>query len=64
MLHLQYFWEQCAECSKTLAKPGEILFGIYRRQALLLLLLRQEERFHVREIYQLTGIPASDGTYR
>lgn len=40
------------------AKPAEILFGAYRRQALALLLLRPEERFHVREIARLTGIPA------
>jgi predicted nucleotidyltransferase len=39
-------------------KPAEILFGAYRRQVLALLLLRPEERFHVREIARLTGIPA------
>jgi predicted nucleotidyltransferase len=39
-------------------KPAEILFGTYRRQVLALLLLRPEERFHVREIARLTGIPA------
>lgn len=42
----------------TQAKPAEILFGTYRRRALALLLLRPEERFHVREIARLTGIPA------
>lgn len=42
----------------TQAKPAEILFGTYRRQVLALLLLRSEERFHVREIARLTGIPA------
>lgn len=42
----------------TQAKPAEILFGAYRRQVLALLLLRPEERFHVREIARLTGIPA------
>jgi predicted nucleotidyltransferase len=39
-------------------KPAEILFGAYRRQVLALLLLRPDERFHVREIARLTGIPA------
>lgn len=39
-------------------KPAEILFGAYRRQALALLLLRPDERFHVRGIARLTGIPA------
>lgn len=42
----------------TQAKPAEILFGTYRRQTLALLLLRPEERFHVREIARLSGIPA------
>jgi predicted nucleotidyltransferase len=42
----------------THAKPAEILFSAYRRQMLGLLLLRPEERFHVREIARLTGIPA------
>jgi predicted nucleotidyltransferase len=42
----------------TQAQPAEILFGTYRRQVLALLLLRPEERFHVREIARLTGIPA------
>lgn len=40
------------------ASPAEILFSTYRRQVLALLLLRPEERFHVREIARLTGIPA------
>lgn len=39
-------------------KPAEILFGAYRRQVLALLLLRPDERFHVRGIARLTGIPA------
>ena len=39
-------------------KPAEILFSNYRRQVLALLLLRPEERFHVREISRLTGVPA------
>ncbi|NOQ41277.1 MAG: nucleotidyltransferase domain-containing protein, partial [Desulfuromusa sp.] len=39
-------------------KPAEILFGAYRRQVLALLLLRSDERFHVRGIARLTGIPA------
>lgn len=38
-------------------KPAEILFGAYRRQVLALLLLRPDERFHVRGIARLTGIP-------
>lgn len=42
----------------TKAQPAEVLFGTYRRQALALLLMRPEERFHVREIARLTGIPA------
>lgn len=39
-------------------KPAEILFGAYRRQVLALLLLRPDERFYVRGIARLTGIPA------
>ena len=39
-------------------RTAEILFGNYRRQVLALLLLRPEERFHVREIARLTGVPA------
>lgn len=39
-------------------KPAEILFGAYRRQVLALLLLRPDERFHVRGIARLTGISA------
>jgi predicted nucleotidyltransferase len=39
-------------------RPADILFGTYRRQVLGLLLLRPEERFHVREIARMTGIPA------
>lgn len=38
-------------------KPAEILFGAYRRQVLALLLLRPDERFHVRGIARLTGTP-------
>jgi predicted nucleotidyltransferase len=34
----------------------EILFGVYRRQILSLLLLRPEETFYVREIARLTGV--------
>lgn len=36
----------------------EILFGVYRRQILSLLLLRPDESFYVREIGRLTGVPA------
>jgi predicted nucleotidyltransferase len=39
-------------------RPAEILFSAYRRKVLALLLLRPEERFHVREISRLTGVPA------
>ena len=38
--------------------PVELLFSAYRRQVLGLLLLRPEDRFHVREISRLTGVPA------
>ncbi|HKL22480.1 MAG TPA: nucleotidyltransferase domain-containing protein [Tichowtungia sp.] len=36
--------------------PVELLFSAYRRQVLALLLLRPQERYHVREIARLTGI--------
>jgi len=36
--------------------PVELLFSAYRRQILALLLLRPQERYHVREIARLTGI--------
>lgn len=36
----------------------EVLFGVYRRQLLALLLLRPDETFYVREIARLTGVPA------
>jgi predicted nucleotidyltransferase len=36
----------------------ELLFSSYRRQVLGLLLLRPDERFHVREIARLTDLPA------
>lgn len=36
----------------------ELLFSGYRRQILGLLLLRPDERFHVREIARQTGVPA------
>ncbi len=39
-------------------QPAELLFGAYRRQVLALLLLRPDERFHVRGIARLTGVPA------
>ncbi len=38
------------------SQPAEILFGGYRRQVLALLLLRPDERFHVRGIARLTGV--------
>lgn len=37
-------------------RPVELLFSAYRRQVLALLLLRPQERYHVREIARLTGI--------
>lgn len=36
----------------------DVLFGVYRRQILALLLLRPDESFYVREISRLTGVPA------
>jgi predicted nucleotidyltransferase len=39
-------------------QPIDFLFSPYRRQALALLLLRPDERFHVRELERLTGISA------
>lgn len=39
------------------SKPIEILFGNYRRKILSLLLLRPDEKFHVREISRRTEIP-------
>jgi predicted nucleotidyltransferase len=36
--------------------PVELLFSAYRRKVLALLLLRPQERYHVREIARLTGI--------
>lgn len=35
----------------------ELMFGVYRRQLLATLLLRPDERFHVRELGRMTGIP-------
>lgn len=35
----------------------ELLFGVYRRKVLALLLLRPDESFYVREIARLTGVP-------
>ena len=37
---------------------SEVLFGLYRRRVLALLLLRPDESFYVREISRLTSIPA------
>ncbi|MDF1577204.1 MAG: nucleotidyltransferase domain-containing protein [Desulfurivibrionaceae bacterium] len=39
-------------------RPVEVLFSAYRRKVLALLLVRPEERYHVREISRLTGVPA------
>ncbi len=38
------------------SQPAEMLFGAYRRKVLALLLLRPDERFHVRGIARLTGV--------
>jgi predicted nucleotidyltransferase len=37
---------------------GALLFGVYRRQVLALLLMHPEQSFHVREIARITGKPA------
>lgn len=37
---------------------GSLLFGVYRRQVLALLLMHPEQSFHVREIARITGKPA------
>ena len=39
-------------------QPIDFLFSPYRRQVLALLLMRPDERFHVRELARLTGISA------
>ncbi|MCP4764887.1 MAG: MarR family transcriptional regulator [Gammaproteobacteria bacterium] len=39
-------------------QPIDFLFSRYRRQVLALLLLRPDERFHVRELERLTGVSA------
>lgn len=39
------------------SQPAEILFGAYRRRVLALLLLRPDERFHVRGIARLVDVP-------
>jgi predicted nucleotidyltransferase len=39
-------------------QPIDFLFSPYRRQVLALLLMRPDERFHVRELERLTGISA------
>ena len=39
-------------------QPIDFLFSPYRRQVLALLLLRPDERFHVRELERLSGISA------
>ena len=38
--------------------PIDLMFSKYRRQLLATLLLRPDERFHVRELGRMTGIPA------
>lgn len=40
------------------SNPVDLLFTAYRRQVLGLLLLRPDDRLHVREISRLTGVPA------
>jgi len=37
---------------------GALLFGVYRRQVLALLLMHPEKSFHVRQIARITGKPA------
>ena len=37
-------------------QPIEMMFGAYRRKLLALLLLRPDEKFHVRELGRMTGI--------
>jgi DNA-binding transcriptional ArsR family regulator len=37
---------------------ANLLFGVYRQRVLSLLLLRPGDRFHVRMISRLTGVPA------
>ena len=39
-------------------QPIELMFGAYRRRLLAQLLLRPDEKFHVRELGRMTGIPA------
>lgn len=39
-------------------QPIEFMFSPYRRQALAVLLLRPDERFHVRELERVTGVSA------
>jgi hypothetical protein len=41
-----------------LKQPIDFLFSSYRRQMLAVLLLRPDERFHVRELARMTGISA------
>ena len=40
------------------AALANLLFGVYRHRVLSLLLLRPGDRFHVRMISRLTGVPA------
>jgi len=39
-------------------QPIELMFGAYRRKLLATLLLRPDEKFHVRELGRMTGISA------
>jgi len=39
-------------------QPIELMFGAYRRQLLATLLLRPDEKVHLRELGRMTGIPA------
>ena len=41
-----------------LKQPIELMFGAYRRQLLATLLLRPDEKYHLRELGRMTGIPA------
>jgi DNA-binding transcriptional ArsR family regulator len=43
---------------RTEAVVANLLFGAYRHRVLSLLLLRPGDRFHVRMIARLTGVPA------
>jgi hypothetical protein len=44
--------------ASTAVRPVNLMFGSYQRRILVLLLLRPDEAFHVREISRLTSAPA------